>query len=162
MAGLAHQPQVGERRPCVAVVDEREGATAERRATAGRIDAEGAAATRQAYHHAVRVWGANGPDSRFVLSAAAARARMPAVTPEIARAHVLFRLGQHLLRRGRTDEAERHLAEASRLHPESWAIWRQAAGKNATGLAAGPDFWERVRAHGDRPYYPPPDMPGLP
>jgi hypothetical protein len=124
--------------------------------------AEWAAATRQAYHDAVRDWVANGPDSRFVLSAAAARARMPAVTPEIARAHVLFRLGQHLLRRGRTDEAERHLAEASRLHPESWAIWRQAAGKNATGLAAGPDFWERVRAHGDRPYYPPPDMPGLP
>ncbi len=46
-------------------------------------------------------------------------------------------------------------------HPEPWNIWRQAADKNEIGLAAGPEFWDRVRALGDRPYYPPPDLPGF-
>ena len=30
------------------------------------------------------------------------------------------------------------------------------------GLAALPDFWERVDALGDRRYYAPVDMPGMP
>ena len=122
--------------------------------------AEQAEAARQRYLDAIRDWVANGPSSRFVMAAQEARRRMPAVTAEIARAHALFRLGQHLLRLGRTAEAERHLAEASRLHPESWAIWRQAAEKNETGLAAGPEFWARVRSFGDKAYYPPPPLPG--
>ena len=52
-------------------------------------------------------------------------------------------------------------AEASRLHPESWTIWRQAAEKDASGLAAGPEFWARVDSLGDRPYHRPIDMKGL-
>ena len=54
------------------------------------------------------------------------------------------------------------LAEASRLHPDSWSMWRQAADKTELGLAGGPDFWERVKALGDKSYYPPPDLPGFP
>ena len=43
----------------------------------------------------------------------------------------------------------------------SWTIWRQAAEKNAAGLAAGPEFWARVDSLGDRPYHRPIDMNGL-
>jgi hypothetical protein len=53
------------------------------------------------------------------------------------------------------------LSAYSRLHSESWTIWRQAAEKDATGLATGPEFWARVDALGDRPYHRPIDMKGL-
>ena len=83
-------------------------------------------------------------------------------TADIARAHVAFRLGQHLIRTGRAEEGDRWLAEATRLHPDSWCMWRQRAGTNELGLAALPDFWERVDALGERRYYAPVDMPGMP
>jgi hypothetical protein len=41
-------------------------------------------------------------------------------------------------------------------------MWRQRAGTNELGLAALPDFWERVDALGERRYYAPVDMPGMP
>ena len=74
----------------------------------------------------------------------------------------MFRLGQHLLRRGETDEGAHWLAEASRRHPESWCIWRQQAGVNELGLAAQPEFWERVDALGESRYYARVDLPGMP
>jgi hypothetical protein len=40
-------------------------------------------------------------------------------------------------------------------------MWRQAADLDEVGKASGPEFWERVRALGDRPYYTPPDLPGF-
>ena len=86
---------------------------------------------------------------------------MPRITEDMALADANFRLGIWLRRNGRPDDAVAFLAEASRLHPDSWNIWRQAADKNETGLASGPAFWDRVRALGDRPYYPPPDLPGF-
>jgi len=91
-----------------------------------------------------------------------ARAHAPRPTEDAARAHVLFRLGQHLIRQGQPDEGDRWLAEASRLHPESWAMWRQRAGVTELGLAAQPDFWARVDALGARRYYAPVDMKGMP
>ena len=45
----------------------------------------------------------------------------------MALADANFRLGVWLRRNGRADEAVPFLAEASRLHPDSWNIWRQAA-----------------------------------
>ena len=85
-------------------------------------------------------------------------AKLPRITPEMALADANFRLGIWLRRHGREADAAGFLAEASRLHPASWNIFRQAAQKNETGLAAGPEFWERVQALGDRPYYEPPDL----
>jgi hypothetical protein len=76
-----------------------------------------------------------------------------------ARAH--FRLGLWLRANGRVEEADRQLADASRLHPEAWSLWRQAADLTAVGNASGPEFWARVKALGDAPYYPPPDIPGF-
>jgi AhpC/TSA family len=113
------------------------------------------------YVAAVRDWVLKGPASEFVFDAASARARLHLPDAAIAEAHAHFRLAEHLLRGGKSDEAVVHFAEASRLHPDSWTIWRQAAKKDATGLASGPEFWARVDALGDRPYYRPIEMKGI-
>lgn len=112
------------------------------------------------YLDAVRDWAINGEKSIHALSTREVTARLAAPAPEIADAHALFRLGQHLLRQGKTDEAAVHFAKAIELHPESWSIWRQTAEKDARGLAAGPAFWARVDALGNRPYYKPIEMAG--
>lgn len=117
---------------------------------------------RRLYLEALRDWVANGADSRFALSAGQAQQSLQRPTAETALAHAHFRLGQHLLGLARTAEAERQFAEASRLHPQSWAIWRQAAEKNEIGLAAGPEFWARVQALGKERYYPPAAIDGMP
>jgi hypothetical protein len=112
-------------------------------------------AARERYMQAVRDWVLTG---RHALDPNAARAALPRITPEIALAHAHFRLGVWLHQHGETAEAATHLAEASRLHPDSWTIWRQAAELEAPGKASGDAFWARVTALGSRPYYPPPDL----
>lgn len=112
-------------------------------------------AARQTYLDAVRAWVETG---RHALPAASARAGLPKVTPEIAEAHTRFRLGVWLRAHGHAAEGDRQLAEASRLHPDSWSMWRQAADLDEVGKASGPDFWRRVQALGDRAYYPPPKL----
>ncbi len=112
-------------------------------------------AARQAYLDGVRAWVNTG---KYALSPEAARAALPKVTPQIAEAHARFRLGIWLRTHGRSEEGDRQLAEASRLHPDSWSMWRQAADLDEVGKASGPEFWQRVLALGDRPYYPPPKL----
>ncbi len=116
---------------------------------------------KSAYVEAVRDWVINGSSSEHALDAASARSHLRLPDDDSATAHAHFRLARHLLRTGKPDEAAEHFATASRLHPTSWNIWRQAAAKDATGLAAGPDFWSRVDRLGDQPYYLPIDMKGL-
>lgn len=111
------------------------------------------------YLQAVRDWVTTG---RHALDVDAARAKLPRATPQIALAHAHFRLGAWLQRQGRHDAGLTHMKEASRLHPDSWSMWRQSAEVNDVGLAAGPAFWARVKALGDKPYHPPPDLPGFP
>ena len=125
-------------------------------------EAEKRDTARRLYYDALRDWVANGADSRFAMTPATARQHLSRPTPESALGHAYFRLGAHLLHAGRQEEAARHMAEASRLHPDSWAIWRQAAAKNETGLAADAAFWARVQALGGKRYYPPPPMVGMP
>jgi len=117
---------------------------------------------RATYVAAVRDWAEKGSDSAHVFSRDAARDHCRAPDDTIAKAHVLFRLGLYLLEAGNSVEGDSLLVEASALHPDSWTIWRQAADKLDNGLAAGPDFWQRVSALGDRYYYPPADMAGMP
>jgi hypothetical protein len=112
-------------------------------------------AARQTYLDAVRAWVSTGAHA---LPADRARASLPKVTPEIAEARARFRLGLWLRANGRAAEGDRQMAEASRLHPDSWSLWRQAADLNEVGKASGPEFWKRVQALGDRPYYPPPKL----
>jgi hypothetical protein len=132
--------------------------TREMPADVARITTE----ARATYLNAIRDWVRLGPASEHALDAERARARVPQPTDDEARAHVMFRLGQHLLRHGRVEEGDRWLAEASRLHPDSWAIWRQGAGLTELGLAAQPAFWARVDALGERRYYAAVDMKGMP
>ena len=112
-------------------------------------------AARQAYLDAVRAWVNTG---KHALPADQARAGLPKVTREIAEARARFRLGVWLRDNGRTTEGDRQMNAASGLHPDSWSMWRQAADLDEVGKASGPDFWKRVQALGDRPYYPPPKL----
>jgi len=121
-----------------------------------------AASAKATYVNAVRDWVLSGADSGHTFDDGQARAHTSVPNADIAQAHCHFRLGQYLLRQERAEEGQEHLAEASRLHPASWNIWRQAAAVNDMGLAAGPEFWERVNALGDDYYYPPVDMAGMP
>ncbi|MEN9314897.1 MAG: hypothetical protein RIS35_1290 [Pseudomonadota bacterium] len=112
------------------------------------------------YLEAVRDWARRGSDSVHALSAAEVAKRIAQADPAVALAHAHFRLGLQLLRNGRDDEAREQFARAIDLHPDSWAIWRQSAAKDARGLASGPEFWARVDALGERRYYPPSDIVG--
>jgi hypothetical protein len=114
------------------------------------------------YLDAIRDWARNGTRSAHAFSADQARAHLPALTENAVKAQALFRLGQALLRRGEAAEGHRLIQHASRLHPESWCIWRQGADVTDQGLAALPDFWERVDALGEKRYYAPVDMKGMP
>ena len=114
------------------------------------------------YFAAVRNWARSGAACCHLFDADQARARTATLSNETAQAHCHFHLGQYLLRQGREMEAQKHLAKASHLHPSSWNIWRQAAGKNETGLAASSEFWDRVKALGDDHYYPPVELAGMP
>jgi hypothetical protein len=117
---------------------------------------------RAVYYAALRDWAEKGADSRYAFDAAAARAHLPRLSEEAALAQVKFRLGRHLIETGRAEEGEAQIAEAVELHPESWIMFRQQAEKLDNGLAAGAAFWQRVRALGDKYYYPPADMEGMP
>ena len=112
-------------------------------------------AARQAYLDAVRAWVNTG---RYALPAGEARAALPKVTREIAEAHARFRLGVWLRAHGNPVEGDRQMNTASALHPDSWSMWRQAADLDEVGKASGPNFWKRVQALGNRPYYPPPKL----
>jgi hypothetical protein len=115
-------------------------------------------AARTAYLDAVADWVRTG---RHALDPGRAKAKLPAITPDMALGDTCFRLGVWLRRHGRSADAIPFLERASELHPESWNIWRQAADLDEVGKASGPEFWARVGALGDRPYYKPPDLPGF-
>ena len=113
---------------------------------------------KNAYFDAARDWALHGAASRHAMRPDEVLQRLQVPDAGIAEAHARFRLGQVLLREGREAEARAQFDTASQLHPDSWAIWRQHAERDARGLAAGPAFWARVDAMGDKPYYPPADI----
>lgn len=117
---------------------------------------------KQTYVDAIRDWVTKGESSAFVFDAAQARARLERPSADIAEAHANFRLGQYLARKGRETDAEPLFRRAVELHPDSWNMWRQSAEINDQGLAAGPEFWARVEALGEKRYYAPVDMAGMP
>ena len=110
------------------------------------------------YFDAVRDWVLRGSVSVYAMNAARAAEKLKLPDAAIAEAHARFHLGRYLLREGQEAEAQVQMAEASRLHPDSWAMWRQAAAKDIRGLASGPEFWNRVDALGSRCYYPPAEI----
>lgn len=132
--------------------------------TTGQMTAEQVAERariKSVYVEAIRDWVLKGSQSEHAFDPGQARAHLRLPDASAAQGHVHFRLAQHLKLAGRDDEAARHFAEASRLHPTSWTIFRQAAPKSASGTASGPDFWARVDALGDKAYHLPIDMKGI-
>lgn len=113
------------------------------------------------YFDAVRDWVRRGSGSVHAMNATRAAEKLKLPDATIAEAHARFHLGRYLLREGREAEAQVQMAEASRLHPDSWAMWRQAAAKDTRGLASGPEFWNRVDALGSRYYYPPAEIDAM-
>lgn len=112
---------------------------------------------KQAYVEAVADWARNGAASRHALAPERVLARLQRPDAAVAEAHTHFRLGQYLLRNGHESEAAAQFAKAVSLHGDSWNMWRQTAAKDTRGLAAGPAFWARVDALGERAYYAPVD-----
>jgi AhpC/TSA family protein len=110
---------------------------------------------REAYLHALRDWAAAGPGSPYALPEDEARRRLPLPAADHALAAANFRLGQYLHARGHAQGAAPYLAEARRLHPESWSYRRQTWELEEPGKAGGPEFWAAVDALGDKPYYSP-------
>ena len=110
---------------------------------------------RGAYLNALRDWAVTGSASPYALSEAAARRRLPLPAEEHALAAANFRLGQYLHARGYAQAAAPYLAEARRLHRESWSYRRQTWELEEPGKAGGAAFWAAVDALGERPYYPP-------
>lgn len=113
------------------------------------------------YVEAIRDWVLKGAGSEHTFSAEAARAHLRRPDAGAAEAHVHFKLAQRLKLQGKDAEAAAHFAEATRLHPRSWNIFRQAAEKLDNGTAAGADFWTRVEALGEDAYHLPIDMKGI-
>jgi hypothetical protein len=116
---------------------------------------------RQRYLDAIRDWVRKGPASEYVWSPedAVGHTRMHTSDDALAFAH--FRFGTWLAREARYEESQAHLEEAKRLKPESWAFKRQTWELQEVGRAGSPVFWEAVKALGDTPYYPLPDMAGM-
>lgn len=117
---------------------------------------------RIVYQDAIRDWVKHGAESKHVFSPAEVKARLTIPDDHVATAHANFRLGQFLMRQGKPDAAEPLFTEARRLHPESWTIWRETEEKNEAGLAAGPTFWARIDALGEKKFYDAVDMAGMP
>lgn len=121
---------------------------------------------RQVYVDALRDWIARGAASPHVLAPDEVRRRMRGVEPGASLAAAHFRLGVWLAQRGERDAAQRALETAVGLAPDSWTFRRQKivlSDPALTGqLAATPEFWQAVQALGDRYYYPPTEMAGMP
>lgn len=123
---------------------------------------------RMRYLDAIRDWVAKGDASPYAYSESEARARFAQPDTSIREAHAKFRLGRHLIAAGRSEEGNALVEEAKRLHPDSWAMFREAAEKLQSGpmagIAAGSDFAVRLaeRAAENKPYYAPIDIEGMP
>ena len=121
---------------------------------------------RQVYVDALRDWIERGAASPHVLPPDEVRRRMRGVDPDASLASAQFRLGVWLAQHGEREAGQRALDAAVRLQPDSWRFLRQKivlSDPALTGqLASTPEFWEAVQALGDRYYYPPTEMAGMP
>lgn len=123
-------------------------------------------AVRRHYVDAVRDWVRKGSRSVYALSPEELTGRLEDSSENDSLAAAHFQIGAYLYRHGETQAAQPFLEEAVRLRPDAWTFLRQriaVASEEAVGnFAATPEYWEAVKRLGDRPYYAPIDMPGMP
>jgi hypothetical protein len=121
---------------------------------------------REVYVDALRDWIERGAASEHALPPDEVRRRMRGVDRDASLASAQFRLGVWLAQHGEREAAQRALDAAVQLQPESWRFLRQKivlSDPALTGqLASTPEFWQAVQALGDRYYYPPTEMAGMP
>jgi hypothetical protein len=119
--------------------------------------------TRKLYCDAIRDWVANGAQSEYVFSEAAAQSHLPAYTDDIARAHASFHLGQTLWNAGNRGEGAAFLKQAVALNPDSWNFFRQMKNLEHILGSGGLEFMRRARqaSKAGKEYYPLPDMPSM-
>lgn len=121
---------------------------------------------RRVYIDAVRDWIDRGQASEHVLAPDEIRRRMRKIDRNASLAMAHFHLGVWLAQHGERDAGQRALEVAVSLEPESWTFLRQKivlSDPALTGqLAATPEFWQAVQSLGDRYYYPPTEMAGMP
>lgn len=121
---------------------------------------------RQVYIDALRDWIDRGAASEHVLAPEEVRRRMRGIDGKASLAAAHFRLGVWLAQQGAPEAAQRALEVAVRLEPEAWRFRRQKIVLSDPGLtgqlASTPEFWQAVQALGDRYYYPPTEMTGMP
>ncbi|HET7501417.1 MAG TPA: hypothetical protein VFK02_10455 [Kofleriaceae bacterium] len=131
-----------------------------------RERAEDSKLRRRIYVEALRDWIEHGAASQHVLPPDEVRRRTRGLDATASLAAAQFRLGVWLVRQGEREAGQRALAAAVELQPESWRFLRQKivlSDPALTGqLAATPEFWQAVHALGDRFYYPPTEMAGMP
>lgn len=118
--------------------------------------------TRQCYLDAIRDWVRNGEQSEHIYSAQQARDKVSGLSSDAAMADAWFRLGLYLYADERQTEGLALMHKASDLHPESWSIWRQTADLEEVGKSMGAEFWARVEVLGEKHYYAPIDIKGIP
>lgn len=128
--------------------------------------AESGRKTRGIYLGAIRDWVKNGEKSRYVYRPDEAIRRTRVPTDQAALATAWFRLGKYFHDQGDLASAQIYLKKAVALRPESWNFRRQTyvlADRALVGqLNAQPEFFADVAALGDKPYYEPIDMDGMP
>lgn len=120
---------------------------------------------KSVYVDALRDWVEKGERSVHALSPEAASARLRGPSEDDARAAAEYRLGEFLYRGGHLEAAKRHLAEAVRLKPDSWNYKRNhwTLDPGLVGeLNGNPQFWQAVLALGEKNYYAPIEMEGMP
>jgi hypothetical protein len=121
---------------------------------------------RRVYVEALRDWIERGAASEHALSPDEVRRRMGARDRNGSLAAAHFRLGVWLSQHGEREASQQAFETAIGLEPESWRFRRQKivlSDPALTGqLASTPEFWQAVQALGDRYYYPPTEMAGMP
>lgn len=113
------------------------------------------AAVRRGYVDALKDWAERGDASPYALAPDEVRRRLKPVSDSEALADTHFRLGEYLWMHGDRAVATRHLDEAKRLKPASWAFKRQAWNLEEPTKSGGPEFWAAVDATPPGEYYGP-------
>ena len=110
-------------------------------------------AARQAYMDAVRAWVTTG---KHALPADAARANLPEGHARDRRSAGAFPARRLAARQRPRGRRRLQMAEASRLHPESWSMWRRPPISTRSARPAAPSSGSACKRWVKSRIYPPP------